>query len=69
VPEKESIEDMTKQTQERLFVEIVRCLAGREVITYCKRERIYLRREGKFFPWQKCYLDCSTNTISVFSKR
>ena len=60
---------MGRETQIRLFVDIVRCLAGREVITYCWGERAYLRREGKFFPWQKCYLTCNTNTLMLTPKR
>ena len=60
---------MSKETQVNLFVDIVRCLACRDVVTYCFGERTYLRKEGKFFPWQKCYLTCNTNHLLLFPKR
>ena len=49
-----------------IFVSIVRCLAGKEIITYFRRERAYLRKEKAFFGWKKCYIDCDTRHLTFF---
>jgi hypothetical protein len=57
------------EAQIALFISIIRCLANKEVIVYCRRERAYLLKEKGFFGWKKCYLDCDTRHISLFDSQ
>jgi len=52
-----------------LFTSIVRCLSGREIIIYFKNERIFLRNDGGFFSWNKCYLTCDSKRLIIKKKR
>lgn len=67
--EREAIEDLPASTKRQVFLETIRCLSGREVMLCLRGERAYLRREGKFFSWEKCYINCTNHAMTLLSKR
>lgn len=67
--EREALEELKPEVQIAIFISIINCLAGKEVITYCRREKSYLRKEKGFFGWKKCYIDCDTRHVALFESR
>lgn len=67
--ERDALEELKPEIQIAIFISIINCLAGKEVITYCRRERGYLRKEKGFFGWKKCYIDCDTSHVTLFESR
>jgi hypothetical protein len=44
----------------------MRCLSGKEILTYFKWEKAYLSQEKAFFGWKKCYVHCNTRFVTLY---
>lgn len=51
-----------------LFISIVKCLSGKELIVYFKDEKAYIKKEQSFSTWKKCYLSCDSNNLYIKKK-
>jgi hypothetical protein len=51
-----------------LFVSIVKCLSGKEVIQYFNNEQSTIRKEQSFSGWTSCLLTSDSNRITVTKK-
>jgi hypothetical protein len=60
-----SLQMMDKEVKISLFVSIVRCLSGREIVTYLTAERVYFKREDSTSRSVTCFLFCNSNTLTV----
>ena len=66
--EKSSLEILDKETKIQLFVNIVNCLTGKDVILYFKDEKAYIRKDETFSMWDGCYLSLDSIILSVRKK-
>ena len=66
--ELESLEQCDKQSQAMLFVSIVKCLSGKEVIVYFTNTKAYIKREETLSIWKKCYISCDSAYLYVKKK-
>ena len=56
---------MNRDTKLTLFCSIVKCLAGREVVTYFTAERVSFKKENGEARSVTCYATCNSNHLIV----
>lgn len=63
-----SLQQMEREGQIELFINLVKCLAGKEVIEYFSNQKATLRKEQTFAGWNSCFLTCNSHSITAFKK-
>lgn len=59
---------MNRDNQIQLFINLVKCLAGKEVIEYFSNQKATMRKEQTFAGWNSCFLTCNSQSITVLKK-
>lgn len=59
---------LDENTKTQLFINIVNCLSGKDVILYFKDEKAFIRKDEVFSMWTQCYLTLDSNTLKVKKK-
>lgn len=52
----------------QLFINIVNCLSGKDIVLYFRDEKAYLRKDESFTVWSQCYITCDSNKIIIKKK-
>ena len=66
--EQSSLEGLDKETKLQLFISIVNCLSGRDVILHIKDQKAYIRKDETFSMWTECQLTLDSDELVLRKK-